>query len=329
MNYSKIASMERYLHLDAEELALDADFIKYTHNHPEAVARWERWLSEHPDKQATIVRAKRIVQAITPTEQIDAEAKRRVWARIQSTNQKTQTQQSPKQGIVKRLWPWISIAAAACVALLVYMNLPQSGLTRVTAMSEKLRAHLPAGSVIDLNSQSNIVYEKNGWGVERKVRLEGEAFFKVKKGVPFQVMTDHGVVKVLGTSFNVYNRGERFMVHCVTGKVSVSVAGKDHVLTPGEGVEYLDGELKGMINPQRAQWRQGRYTYDGEQAQLVIDDLEKAFSISIENTASFDKNIRFTGAFETSDLNKALESVFWPLGMTYQKVGDRILISKE
>ena len=64
---------------------------------------------------------------------------------------------------------------------------------------------LPDGSIVWINAQSTLIYEKKFLGIERNVLLLGEAFFKVKKDPekPFVVNTHAINIKVLGTEFNV------------------------------------------------------------------------------------------------------------------------------
>ena len=71
---------------------------------------------------------------------------------------------------------------------------------------------------------TTLKYASNKWDKKRRVRLEGEAFFKVAKGSTFTVDTKTGSVKVLGTQFNVKNRIGFFEVVCYEGLVGVTVS---------------------------------------------------------------------------------------------------------
>ena len=69
---------------------------------------------------------------------------------------------------------------------------------------------LPDGSAVTLNANSKLQYYTHS---ARKVWLEGEAFFEVKKipetAEPFQVVTNDLTITVLGTTFNVNSRNEQ------------------------------------------------------------------------------------------------------------------------
>ena len=64
---------------------------------------------------------------------------------------------------------------------------------------------LPDGSIVKLNSGSDITYVYNSKKKVREVRFQGEGYFDVSKSkTPFIVKMADGVeVKVLGTSFNL------------------------------------------------------------------------------------------------------------------------------
>lgn len=65
---------------------------------------------------------------------------------------------------------------------------------------------LPDGSKVWLNYNTVIKYLKSFNGDERKAALEIEAYFEVVKNPekPFEVVSEHSRIEVLGRSFN-YN----------------------------------------------------------------------------------------------------------------------------
>ena len=132
----------------------------------------------------------------------------------------------------------------------------------VATKGEQNIYELPDGSVATLNAQSSISYEPGEWSSARRVELNGEAFFEVKKGTPFLVKTPYGDVQVLGTSFNVDARKDHFSVACFTGSVRVVAASRSQVLSPGERVFVSDNVLK-----------MGVFEGDKEAAWRVVNDL--------------------------------------------------------
>ncbi|MGL4227928.1 MAG: FecR family protein, partial [Tannerellaceae bacterium] len=64
---------------------------------------------------------------------------------------------------------------------------------------------LPDGSKVTLNNNSTLSYPVKFSGNERKIELDGEAFFEIEKDSlkPFLINTEGMDVRVLGTSFNL------------------------------------------------------------------------------------------------------------------------------
>ena len=90
--------------------------------------------------------------------------------------------------------------AAACVACAVFFLYPSENVTSFVNDSSSVSYHaLPDGSAVSLSPNSKMEFGSDA--DSRDVNLNGEAFFEVKKGVPFTVNTANGNVSVLGTSF--------------------------------------------------------------------------------------------------------------------------------
>ncbi|MEO1010416.1 MAG: FecR family protein, partial [Bacteroidota bacterium] len=91
---------------------------------------------------------------------------------------------------------------------------------------KKFNIQLSDGSVVQLNSGSSITYPVNFIaGEDRKIALQGEAFFEVQKDSihPFLVNTGLLEIEVLGTRFNViaYTEDEETNVVLTEGSVSL------------------------------------------------------------------------------------------------------------
>ncbi|MGO4771815.1 FecR family protein [Flavobacterium sp. W22_SRS_FK3] len=102
--------------------------------------------------------------------------------------------------------------------------------------------YLPDSSRVRLSSHSTITYSNN-FENNRKIILEGEAYFKVIKDKkhPFQVFCNQTTTTVLGTSFTVkeYNKKE-VSVELYEGSVQMNVKdqNKKWILKPGEKFIY-------------------------------------------------------------------------------------------
>ena len=120
-----------------------------------------------------------------------------------------------------------------------------------TPRGKDCKVTLPDGSQVWLNAESKISFPDKFIGKERKVRIEGEAFFQVVKDTkhPFIVSTDFFSTTVHGTSFNVdaYS-AKTASVTLVTGSVTVRPTnGEETMIEPGE-MAICDAQGNTQIN---------------------------------------------------------------------------------
>ena len=120
----------------------------------------------------------------------------------------------------------------------VYMA---SNVVENTTSKEKT-VFLPDSSKATLSPYSKIVYANN-FLENRKIKVEGEAYFKVKKDKkhPFQVFCNETTTTVLGTSFTVAGQDkDGVTVQLYEGSVQMNVTGHatKWILKPGEKFTY-------------------------------------------------------------------------------------------
>ncbi|PBJ13714.1 FecR family protein [Flavobacterium sp. ACN6] len=101
---------------------------------------------------------------------------------------------------------------------------------------------LPDNSKVELSPNSKISYGKD-FALNRKIEMEGQAYFKVKKDKqhPFQVFCNETTTTVLGTSFIVKeSEKEDVTVELYEGSVQMNVKGQNQkwILKPGEKFTY-------------------------------------------------------------------------------------------
>lgn len=116
------------------------------------------------------------------------------------------------------------VVLAMSVEFFVVRHLTADSTTvLVTAENSKGRFTLPDGSVVWLNADSRLAYSNRFVDSEkREVRLEGEAFFDVRRDTlrPFEVTMGDLEVRVLGTRFNgqPYSRSRNRGGHAAVGQ---------------------------------------------------------------------------------------------------------------
>ena len=233
-----------YLSLTADELAAEPALQAYALDGRGAES-WATWLAAHPEAAQRVEEAVDAVRqldgAFAATPPADAARVERLWQRVAESTAETASAKvvrlSEASGVrprrSRRFLLWAATAAAAAVALLLYVSAPADAYR--TGVGEQRVVSLPDGSRVTLGPASALTVED--YDDERRLRLAGEAFFEVEKGSPFSVATATGTVQVLGTSFSVDAEGERGLaVACATGRVRVAVPAASVELTPGQAV---------------------------------------------------------------------------------------------
>ena len=235
------------------------------------------------------------------------------FAKIQDKIAKKPT----KVKILNTNW-WIGIAASIVLLFGLFSMFDDDMVTIETNFGEHKTIALLDGSEVILNSKSTLTYNEDEWESNRTLTLDGEAYFKVKKGSTFTVETQNGHVKVLGTQFNVNTVSDFFEVVCFEGKVSVQTLSEDYVLLPTNSVRRINGNdiEKWDTNSERPSWVEGESSFKSVPLSYVIPALESQYDITIEASAIDLKQI-YTGSFTHEDLNTALKTVFKSLQIQY------------
>ena len=227
----------------------------------------------------------------------------------------SQQKETKVVNISKDRW-WLSAAASVIVLFGVFYFMNISSKEYTTGFGEQLAVILPDESEVILNSKSTVSFYKNQWDNNRELKLDGEAYFKVKKGETFTVNTTQGQVKVLGTQFNVINNPEYFEVTCYEGKVKVKTTKNEVVLTKGMGYRLINLTKYEQWNfdfTNQISWRNGETSFLSTPLSEVIKSIENQYNIKIENDNYIDLSQRFTGSFTHHDLDVALKTVFVPM----------------
>ncbi|WP_298515272.1 FecR family protein [uncultured Kordia sp.] len=244
-----------------------------------------------------------------------------------------QKQQLHTPKVRKLRTSWLYTAAAAVVLLFVgfsymYLNADE---TFETGFGEQITVNLPDGSEVMLNAKTTLSFNENSWDTDRTVSLDGEAYFKVKKGEKFTVATTSGTVEVLGTQFNVLTHDDTiFEVKCHEGKVkATSKAQKTEILTQGKAFSSIEGKTSSWsFNTNEPSWRNDESNFREMPIKYVIEALQDQYEVQFifENISTTE---RFTGTFSHNNLKLALRTVFDPMEISYTFKGEKTVILRE
>ncbi|MHA3788124.1 FecR family protein [Flavobacterium hauense] len=232
---------------------------------------------------------------------------------------------------VRTLSPWIGRVAAMLILALgaTYFAYTTKTTTELAEAGQRTEFLLPDNSAVTLNSGSEVDYKAWNWKNNRKLQLDGEAYFKVAKGQTFDVVTTMGKVTVVGTQFNVKARDNRFDVTCFEGKVKVTSKGNTILLTPGMSVAFDNGKQVDVLSEENTQpgWLTYEVNYQKEKLSRIINEMERQYRIDIDLTDK--RNETYSGSIPMNNLSDALEIIETAYHLKSQKAGNKIILSIE
>ena len=235
----------------------------------------------------------------------------------------------PQGSIIFRgsFWPKFAVAAS----LLILMGI--TGILRFYKQTveclpgKHLSVILPDGSDVELNAGSELAYFPYWWRFSRHLELDGEAFFNVRKGKRFEVVSERGKTRVLGTSFNVLSRDDQYQVACFSG--NVKVVSRDHknsvILEPNQLV-ILDESGKLLVQDSEESFRsfnlrENSFIFTTVPLNEVLREIERQYNVSIDTPEIFDYS--YTGNFERFEsVEMVLNLVCKPFGLIFVELSE-------
>ena len=181
-------------------------------------------------------------------------------------------------------------------------------------LGSKTKLYLPDGTLVWLNAGSRMTYSQ-GFGVDnRKVELEGEGYFEVKRNekIPFFVKTKDLQLQVLGTKFNFrdYPEDHEVVVSLLEGTVGLNNLlreEKEAVLSPDERavLNKANGLLtvESVTASNASQWTDGYLFFDEELLPDIAKELERSYNVKIHIANDSLKTFRFYGNFVRREQN--------------------------
>ena len=198
---------------------------------------------------------------------------------------------------------------------------------------------LPDQTKVFLNKDAILKVAESFNGETREVILEGEAFFEVAKNPvkPFKIYCSHTSVKVLGTSFNVYenNREEIVEVNVASGKVLLEARSlltrESVILNAGESGQYnlknrrIEKSVKTSAN--YLSWKTGRIKFNSTPLDEVCETLGHDFDKEIIPVGENIDEILLTVSFKNKGLDEILEVISLTLDAEVSQEEGRIYIT--
>lgn len=307
----------------------------------------EAWRSQSPFNRRVFDEFSRVWDALESARTSDRFPSGKAWQHFNRWYDREEAAEKNRR-TRKRFLVFTRYAAAVLIAVLVTWGVPRllntaetySPLTVEVPNSQRSTITLFDGTVVTLNSGSQLQYLP-GFNKQRRVKLDGEAFFSVTKdnSRPFVVETKDFKVKVLGTEFNVKNYASDQWAETSLLEGSVELIfpqNKKMKLEPGQKLRVNDsgkGKLERIKHPDRlTAWRDGKYYFEGETLFAISQILERAFDVRIVFEDESIKGEKYTGSL---DVDEHVRDVMDRLALTssfplkYKIEARRVTVSKE
>lgn len=177
---------------------------------------------------------------------------------------------------------------------------------------------LSDGSVVWLNSETRLKYPVQFTSGERRLVLEGEAYFEVLGDTarPFVVESLGQQVMVLGTRFNLsaYPGDLHTMTTLAEGRVRVFCDdGREMLLTPGQQAQLdkTSGELS--VHPVSVSevlaWKEGYIVVEDQTLEQTMQKLARWYDVQYRVMSDVPRNMVFRGIIPKYDLHETLKKL--------------------
>jgi transmembrane sensor len=161
--------------------------------------------------------------------------------------------------------------------------------TLSTPVGGQYEVTLPDGTKVWLNAATKLMYPSRFASNERKVEVDGEAYFEVTKNEkqPFRVVLEDGsTVTVLGTHFNVmsYPNEAQKEITLLEGKVAVAKNNNVENLEPRtQAIIKAEAITKrtGIDTEQITAWKNGLFVFHDASIETIMKQVERWYDAKI------------------------------------------------
>lgn len=291
----------------------------------------EQWIAINDSNKAHFDHFKLIFEkakAVNEIQSFDVDA---AWIKVKSKMHRPRG----KQVSFFPYWNVLKVAAVLLVAVglgwVAYqqINPPDQTIT-LASQTEIVRDTLPDGSKTVLNKSSTIKYAYNKSKGQRKVELEGEAFFDVKhaEAEPFIIRTGDVIIEDIGTTFNVlaFPESPTIEVYVESGEVAFYTLDNTGLnLVAGEtGVYHKQSKSFARIqtvDSNRLAYKTGIFSFRNSDLGTIVNDLNGVYDTKIRLNNDAIKNCQLNVTFRNERIEDIVEIIAETLKLTLTKEG--------
>lgn len=341
------------------------------------------WIRESAEHRRYFDELKEIYKAAKAVQTVDSDYTEISWEKVKARHYRQlaeELQDEDREGRLQFIRDLMKYAALVALAVSVgyagfrffknksYAPAAEIWNTIEAPYGSRTRLTLADGSKVWLNAGSNLKYSSHFGQDDRKVILDGEAYFSVVKDSTrqFVVSTPHLDIKVYGTEFNVkaYSDEDKIETTLVSGSITlegnlVSEAGRKSItLEPnqtatyfisdkrsdtGTGMEITEAKPVPKINPRRAEnliitphinpiiytsWKDPEWYIDGESLGSLAIKFERRYNIKFSFDSKSIQEYKFSGRLKDEPLELVLYALELSFPIDCQIKNNRVVISE-
>jgi hypothetical protein len=170
---------------------------------------------------------------------------------------------------------------------------------------------LPDGTKVWLNAASTLIFPTSFVSLtERRIELNGEAYFEVTKDIkhPFKIVTKKQEVQVLGTHLNISSYADDSFVKTTLFEGAIKVSNLHTtnrsmvILKPGQQSIIKQGVITVVkADPKEVlAWKNGLFIFDDEPLESIMKKVSRWYDVDVVYQG-VDKNKLFDGSVSRFD----------------------------
>lgn len=207
-----------------------------------------------------------------------------------------------------------------------------------TPRGGEYQINLPDGTKVWLNAVSSLRYPVKFSDGERRVELEGEAYFEVaeNKVQPFLVTSNNQIVEVLGTHFNINSYADENSIRTslLEGRVKVSIRGTDHsdILAPGQESAIRPSGNSILIRDvdveESIAWKNGYFIFTNEDIKSIMRKVSRWYDVDIEYSGDLPKGGFGGNVSKSKNISEILRILELTKAVRFKIEGRRVMVMR-
>lgn len=194
----------------------------------------------------------------------------------------------------------------------------------------KFKISLSDGTEVWVSSSSKLRYPVAFEGNERRVSLEGEAYFHVAKDAkkPFYVEVGGKTIRVLGTQFNVSAYTKNVRTTLVEGSVRIEDGKSISLLKPGEQAVFKpQGVTISTANVEKdIAWKEGYFTFEHDRIQDIMEEIARWYEVKVIYEGNLKDEVYSGSVPRASSLGGILRALTDVSGLQFEIDGRKVTV---